>query len=545
MTADWQKRAEAAEKTVEVLKKKVLALYSCEATAFQRQLGRARDRQDRALRRRELMEVRAEELARYSSGLEVEVADRTSALTAILDNVTSGFLLIDANLAVLPGFTRSCHELFGATVTAGTKLSELLRIADPRQRAQLEMSIEQIFADVFPDEVALDPVPKRFAFGDRVLRVDARIVRRDGSVVKVLFTLNDISSLERAQREAKDNHVLIGILREHVAFSAFAVDTRELFAASRDALPAGNQVFVRRAIHTIKGNAAAFDLDDAVTTIHAIESCAEITAAHIDEAEQSIRAFFTKHAEVLATSYDADPDQSFDVAESSLGDLRSMIQRHPGDASFVVDRWTAQLVLKRADQLVGPLDAFAGKLAERLDKSVAFTIRGGDTMVDARLMAPIFQSIPHMLRNAVDHGIEAREERSTKPACGRVELVIEDRGAAWALSLVDDGRGIEPDFVAAQAVFQGFLSLEAAASMTRDEKLALVFQDGLSTAAIATEVSGRGVGMSAVEAAVRRQGGSIRIESTPGQGTSILLLVPKPVVLVQTAPLARSHPHAA
>lgn len=539
MTIDWQKRAQAAERTVDVLTRKVLAMYSSETSStFQRQLTRARERQERALRRREVMEVRAAELANYSSGLEIEVAERTQALRAILDNVTSGFLVVDASLVVSSGFTKSCHELFGTKVVPGRTLPELLRIEDSRLRAQLEMSVEQIFADVFPDEISVELVPKRFPIGERVLRVDARVIRRDGAIAELLFTVSDITSLERAERDAKDNHVLVGILKERDAFGAFAVDTRELFSASRDALAEPGQVFVRRALHTVKGNAAAFELDAVVSTIHAIEANDEITWEHIAEAEQCMRGFVERHQGVLEIEYEGQLQQSFEVAESSLGELHAMIRRHEKEPSLIVESWAAGLVCKRADQLVGPLASFASKLAERLEKEVEFTLRGGETLVDALRTRPIFQVIPHMLRNAVDHGIELPDERGPKRPRGHVELSIEDRGAIWAFIVSDDGRGIDPELVAAHALERGFVTAEGAASLTRDEKLALIFRDGLSTAAVATEISGRGVGMAAVDAAVKHQGGSIRIESTPGVGTRLLLLVPKPSALAASAPLA-------
>ena len=105
----------AAERTVEVLKTKVYDLYNGDTSALQRQLEKARKRDENNRRKRELVEVRAAELKRYSEGLEAEVARRTEAIKTILDHVTFGFLVVDRALVVQPECTKSCGRLFDAS----------------------------------------------------------------------------------------------------------------------------------------------------------------------------------------------------------------------------------------------------------------------------------------------------------------------------------------------------------------------------------------------------------------------------------------------
>ncbi len=541
MSAEWKERAEAAEKTVEVLTRKVMALYRGEsATTIERQLERAQKRQERAFQRRQLSEVRSTELARYSESLEVDVAERTRALRIILDHVTSALLVIDANLVVRPGHSHSCHDLLGAEVIAGVALPQLLGVTDSRSQAHLRASVAQTFADVLPEEISVEMIPKRFSIGSRILNVDARVIRRDGGISGLLLTVSDVTSLEHAQREAHDNRTLVRILKERDAFRAFVSDARELLEAARDALAENNHAFVRRAAHTVKGNAAIFELDGVVELIHGIETQEVISLMEIGLIEKGLRAFLAQHNDVLEIDYGAAITDHFDVAASTMDELRALAL--PTGAGDAVERWTARVALKRADAILGPLDSYVSKLAERLEKSVDFRLSGGETMVDARLLRPVFQNLTHVLRNAVDHGVEELADRGGKAPRATIEIAMGETPDAWTLRIRDDGRGVDTNEIVRLAVANGVVSPEQAAGLNEREKIDLVFAEGLSTARCTTDISGRGVGMSAVRAAVHDSGGQLTIESTKGEGTTVVVSIPKPVALGGRADAAK---HAA
>lgn len=529
----WEERAVAAEKTVEVLKTKIHALHNGHGVStIQRQLEQTQRRQEAASRRRELVEVRAAELAKYTATLEREVADRTRDIRTILDNVTSGFLIVGPDLVVRAGYTESCHTILSTDAIAGRPLTEVLQIRAELDASHFALTIEQVFSDVLPEEVAFDIVPRRFPIGDRVVRLDGRAIRHEGEIAAILLTINDITSLEAAQRDAFMNKVLIGILKQRTAFQSFAVDARMLFGSAREALASDDVVSVRRALHTVKGNAAAFDLAEVVDTIHTIESYEDIVLSHVDTAEASLRRFFETHAAVLEMAYDAVDEELYEVSGAAVDALREAARCENPNA---VERWTSTIVLKRADHVAGPLGLYVEKLAARLEKRVDFALAGGEVLLDARSLRPIFQNLAHVLRNAVDHGIEPDGCRGEKDACGRLEVRISDQGPSWSIAVEDDGRGIDPDHVARLAVQKGFASAAEIAAMSDGEKSALVFRDGFSTTDVATDVSGRGIGMSAVKAAVEQLGGRVDVRSTKGRGTCVELVVPKPVGLILRA----------
>jgi len=166
--------------------------------------------------------------------------------------------------------------------------------------------------------------------------------------------------------------------------------------------------------------------------------------------------------------------------------------------------------------------------AQALRKDVAFESSGGGNRLDTQVLAGLGEALLHVVRNAVAHGIESRAERSAagKPVRGRVELRVERRGSRVALICGDDGRGIDAEAVRRAAGRQGLTVPSQAGALTPDEVMRLMMQSGVSTAHDVDEISGRGIGLDAVREIVGRLKGEVAIQSEPGRGTSVELIVP-------------------
>jgi len=167
-------------------------------------------------------------------------------------------------------------------------------------------------------------------------------------------------------------------------------------------------------------------------------------------------------------------------------------------------------------------------LARQLDKDVTLEITGGGTEVDRAILEQIKDPLSHLVRNALDHGLEPPAARlaAGKPAGGRLTLSAAQHGDSLRLELADDGGGIDVAAVKAGAVARGLLTAEAAAAMPDNEALWLIFRSGLSTSQTITEISGRGVGLDVVRENIERLNGWIEVESTLGRGTRFALSLP-------------------
>jgi two-component system chemotaxis sensor kinase CheA len=177
----------------------------------------------------------------------------------------------------------------------------------------------------------------------------------------------------------------------------------------------------------------------------------------------------------------------------------------------------------------------ARDLARKRGKDVEVTVTGAEIEIDRAILDAIAEPLLHVLRNAVDHGIEAPEIRvaAGKPPRGRLRISVRRTRERVVIELEDDGKGMDPDRLLAAAVARGKLSPEAAARLTPREALLLACLPGVSTATDVDDVSGRGVGMDAVKRSVESLGGAVELDSQLGRGTRITLRLPLTVAVVQ------------
>ncbi|WP_096394722.1 chemotaxis protein CheA [Halorubrum trapanicum] len=174
-------------------------------------------------------------------------------------------------------------------------------------------------------------------------------------------------------------------------------------------------------------------------------------------------------------------------------------------------------------------------ISRDLDKRIDFEIEGDDVELDRTILTEMRDPLVHVLRNAVDHGIEPPEEREAagKDPTGHVELTAERERDHVIIEVADDGAGLDPDQLRDKAVEEGVKSREAVEAMEDSEAYDLVFHPGLSTAEEVTDVSGRGVGMDVVRTTARDLDGSVSVESEPGEGTTVRFRLPVTVAIVK------------
>jgi two-component system, chemotaxis family, sensor kinase CheA len=175
-------------------------------------------------------------------------------------------------------------------------------------------------------------------------------------------------------------------------------------------------------------------------------------------------------------------------------------------------------------------------VAKQVGRDVALELSGQNTDLDKGILDALAEPLMHMVRNAVDHGIEDAEERiaAGKPARGTLYLNAYHQGTQVVLEVRDDGRGIDLTHLRAQAVSKGILKAEDAQRLSDTDTLNLIFEPGFSTAAAVTEVSGRGVGMDVVRTVMDRLKGTVHVSSSKGRGTTIQLRAPLTLASIQT-----------
>ena len=232
------------------------------------------------------------------------------------------------------------------------------------------------------------------------------------------------------------------------------------------------------------------------------------------------------------------------LSRNRLKTLRTRLRDEELDrAVSVLDIATARLqtaVMRTRMQPVSKVFSrfpkVARDVARTLSKEVELELIGAETELDRNLVEALADPLVHLVRNAIDHGIElpALREATGKPRSGHVRLSAQQEGDYVSIEIQDDGAGIDPERLREIARNKGLIDAEAAARLSTDECLHLIFMPGFSTKAEVTDISGRGVGMDVVQSRIRELSGQIQIQSELGRGSRFMIRVPLTLAILPT-----------
>ena len=299
---------------------------------------------------------------------------------------------------------------------------------------------------------------------------------------------------------------------------------RTLFATEADPSDLGKELLDFAGLELKELGAAKVppDSDIQTTDYSAVVSLATFVRTDLDQLDHVISSAH----EILRTTGD-----TFASAVAKISDAEEQrqlqLQAERFRQSFLtleeeiinLRMTTIGALLRRAER--------AGRSAARAaGKQVDIQIRGLHIRADKLLCEAVADAVVHLIRNAVDHGIETPSERlrAGKEATGHVRIEASKTGGRARIKVTDDGRGIDPQIISRSAVKQGIIDERENLSLERS--LRLIFRPGFSTLAKATNVSGRGVGLDVVETAVEQAGGEVRVSSEPGRGASFEIHLP-------------------
>lgn len=281
--------------------------------------------------------------------------------------------------------------------------------------------------------------------------------------------------------------------------------------------------------------------DNAETaTTNEVEATVRVPATRLDTLMDSVGELVTVEARLTELAR-----QSRDPALIATAELVTRLAGQLRDATIVMRMVPLRSLVARFRRLIHTL-------SDTLGKPVEFVIKGEETELDKTMIEKLADPLVHILRNALDHGMETAAERQAagKTGEGRIELSAIHAGGEVLIRVRDDGKGMNPDRIRAKAVERGLIPPDA--QLTENQIFALVFEPGFSTAETVTEVSGRGVGMDVVRRTIESLRGSIDVESRPGHGTSVTLRLPLTLAIIDgllidvagekyTLPLATVH----
>jgi HPt (histidine-containing phosphotransfer) domain-containing protein/HAMP domain-containing protein len=478
--------------------------------------------------------------------LEGLVQERTAALAVrnvdmrrVLDNVDQGFLTIDRQGIMSGEQSAIVARWLGAPPPSGS-LWDYIDGASPGIGPNLAVGWGEVVDGFLPLELSLDQMPSRFSKGNQHFCLSYKpITTPDGQFERAVVVVSDITPIverERAEVQQREALRLFSRLNEDRAgVLEFIAEARRLVQQITIETPSDARV-TKRLLHTLKGNAAVFEVERLASLCHSIEDTLAETQGNIGKADrQRLADGWTEiHAQMQTLTGDVDAHEMTISPRDYEQLLNALLEQHSlADIRTLVEGWrleSTEVRLRRASRQ-------ATTLAERLGKGpVDVRIESNNLRLDPKIWSDVWAEFPHLIRNAVDHGIEATAAADgSKP---QLFLRTYMDTANFVIEVEDTGRGVNWDRVRDLAVKRG-LPTATHADLER-----ALFADGLSTKERVEETSGRGVGMAAVAAAVQARGGEIRVHSENKNGTRVLLSWPAEAVRARSTPAPRkiSHP---
>lgn len=457
------------------------------------------------------------------------VDQANAGMRLVLDNVDQGLITVDLEGRVTGEQSDRVSAWLGV-VAPGEVLWSAWERLDPRAAAWLRAGWGQVAEGLMPLEVSLDQLPRRMVAGRRQLDVGYRPIHDGGALRSVLVVFTDVTETVRSQQaeaeQAQSLAIFERLLRERLSFLEAFADCERLVG---ELMQGGDAVTQRRRLHTLKGNAASLGLTVFARCCHQLED--ESDGAETVTAEQLTRlgeAFAElRHKLDTMTGEEDAGAVTLDAREYAAMVQAAQQATTADEARTLIEAVALEPVGRRLEQLASE----ARGLAQRLGRGeVQVEVDAGSVRYERAAWGPFFSSLVHVVRNAVDHGLERLEDRRTAgKGPGRVRLSTRLEQGQLRVEVSDDGRGIDVATLLRRA---------RSAGLEGDDVVAALFADGVSTRDGITDLSGRGVGLAAVRAEVERRGGTISVESRAGGGTLMTFSFPARGVTVVGRPVA-------
>lgn len=467
-----------------------------------------------------------------NSNLEKLVAERTCALAQreaslrlVLDSTGDAFIKLDEAGRLAGETSAMTKRCFGDYAVGQAGASYLFR-EDPELQETFDIAYAQLVEDVLPWEVALEQMPKRVEIGEAIFELEYRPVDEEGQARQTLIVARDVTARvqsELAERNVREQQAVIGkLLADKTGFAQFVTDCESLIGSlANESDPA----VLKRDLHTLKGNTAVFGMTSVSEHCHKLEdilasSSEPLSAGKIADLAslwrsklQSLEGFLVDMSEKTLQINDSEHQQLID----------SLMQRRDyRDILSMVEAWSWS---RAADRLTR-LRAQTEYVAKRLGKEIQVVTNPHDIRIPNDYLVRFWPTLIHVIRNAVDHGLEIPSERESagKTNPGTVEISTFEEDNELVIQVRDDGRGIDPTQIVRAAKSRGLTFDEDSTLLDR------ITKGSITTRATVSETSGRGIGLASVRATCEQEGGHMVLINEPGRGATFQFRFRMPVV---------------
>lgn len=484
-----------------------------------------------------------------------ELTAQKDTTQSLLDNAGQGFLSFGEDLYVQEGSSQECSSIFGFDISHRS----IVDILSPGLTDEDASTLKDVFTRVFQlqsaarKKIYLSLLPHEIPVGNKIIQIEYKALTGSHKN-KIMLILTDITKRKELEQkmaeEQQASRLLLAAVTNYNDLFTGIESFNSFFVHDIPALRAGtqdNRQFIHhllRGVHTLKGDFSQLHMSNTAARLHELENQI-ITAAEErpDMADEALDAclagidperLLEKDIHILHRHLGKDyfdKSISFSVSKEKILSIEDAVRG-------ACDMQTCSRLLplikilryENLKQVLARYDTYVQNLAERLGKKVyPLSVNGDDIFLDTGHYTPFIKSLTHVLRNALDHGIESIDDRETagKDIAGHIVCDLRKEGPdAFCLSILDDGKGLDTEKITSKALDLGIFEHDDTAHLDRTAIYNAIFLDRFSTKDSATSISGRGVGLSSVREIVERFGGSVSVTSIPGKSTQFSFYLP-------------------
>lgn len=497
------------------------------------------------------------QLEEYNKNLEKMVEERTAELkkandfiNTMINSLDQGLLVFDKNLKVADIFTKACTDLFDDEELAGKSYPQLLRM-DEKAAEGVSKWANIVFGEKIPFSSAANLGPKNFILGDDIedweykhIALDYHPMRGEEGIENIVAVATDKTDEIRAIEATKEKEayveMILKLIHSKRQFNSFLEDVNEILSNLQKELskddPHPDALMIN--YHSLNGGFGTY-------SVYHLQKKARSCEQFIVDNKGNPEEFTVDKLRAMYEEFSQEYQTFLDELENIFGKNRETIEV---DKSLIL--YFSDLLEEKADVETALLFKeyfereavelhFEGykelvkDLSQKLSKQIApLKIKNGDIRIPPEKTKEFFNSLVHLFRNCVDHGIESPTKRAenNKPETGHIVVSFDKERSTTGdetltVTVEDDGGGINPE-----KIREKWKSIhpedESIDGMSNDEIIYKIFDPNFSTAEEVTEVSGRGVGMSAIKEVVERNGGSLIVQSRVGIGSRFEFRLP-------------------
>ncbi len=518
---------------------------------FLMEMSRTKEREIELLNKQQAILKQANEAEKQHR---MEIERKNYSIKNLLDNAGQGFLSFGGDLAVSGEYSRECEEIFEAPI-CGRSFPDIIREHTDDGTVSL---MQDAFQAVFREDnkarsrAYLSILPQEIAIRQKYIKIEYKVINNpnEKSIMIILTNITEKKALELKNAEEKRNvKLIIRAISCKEEINQAIADLRDFFTqGARSLLGDGKDMraglyAIYRKVHTMKGDFSLNSLHNTSSELHKLEDVlADMTKGADTVSMEDITGFLDKIncdsllekdagiiAEALGPRF-FEKDDTFKLSGSRLAEVEEQIgEAFRGDEKTRILRLFDSLLYPNIKDILRDYNDYTRAAAERLGKKLKdFEISGHDVYISRSMSSQFAKSFAHIFRNIADHGIEAPDERidSGKPEAGMITCDIKKYEDKFVLSICDDGKGIDTEAVKRKAVEKGIYTEPEINCLSEEEILGIIFHDSFSTKNTVDMLSGRGIGLAAVQSAVAESGGTVRVDTQAGKYTRFEFAVP-------------------